>query len=167
MAARVYGDAGLSPPFDHMALIVTPADGSGRWLADVGFGSHATFPLRLDERGEQDDPGGRFQVADAPDGDVDVLKDGQPQYRVELRERSLTDFGPTCWYQQTAPQSHFRASTICSRLTADGRISLSGQTVIRTSGGVRTEEELASDAAVLAAYRDLFGITLDRVPRLA
>jgi N-hydroxyarylamine O-acetyltransferase len=166
VAARVSGDGGLGPPFDHMALIVTPADGSGRWLADVGFGSHSTFPLRLDERGEQDDPGGRFQLADAPDGDVDVLKDGQPQYRVELRERSLADFGPTCWYQQTAPQSHFRAGTICSRLTSDGRISLSGQTVIRTSGGVRSEEELGSDAAVLAAYRDLFGITLDRVPRL-
>src|SRR6185437_10707982 len=32
VAARVYGEGGrLSPPFDHMALIVTPPDGSGRW----------------------------------------------------------------------------------------------------------------------------------------
>lgn len=167
VAARVYGEGGrLSPPFDHMALIVTPPDGSGRWLADVGFGSHATFALRLDERGEQDDPAGQFRLADAPEGDVDVFKDGQPQYRLERRERAQDEFGPTCWYQQTAPTSHFRASTICSRLTADGRISLSGRTVIRTSDGARTEEELAGDAEVLAAYRDLFGITLDRVPRL-
>jgi len=95
-----------------------------------------------------------------------VLRDGQPQYRLELRERSQADFGPTCWYQQTSPESHFRRSTICSRLTADGRISLSGRTLIRTTDGARTEEELASDEAVLAAYRDYFGVTLDRIPRL-
>lgn len=166
VSARVYGDSGLGPPFDHMALIVTPPDGGGRWLADVGFGSHATFPLRLDDRAGQDDPGGRFELAGAPDGDLDMLRDGKPQYRLELRERSEADFVPTCWYQQTSPESHFRRSTICSRLTADGRISLSGRTVITTSGGDRTEAELTSDAAVLAAYRDLFGITLDRVPRL-
>jgi N-hydroxyarylamine O-acetyltransferase len=167
VSARVYGDGSLGPPFDHMALIVTPPDGSGRWLADVGFGSHSTYPLRLDDRAVQDDPGGQFQLAAAPDGDLDVLRDGQPQYRLELRERSQADFGPTCWYQQTSPDSHFRRSTICSRLTADGRISLGGRTLIRTSDGTRAEEELASDEAVLAAYRDHFGITLDRVPRLA
>jgi N-hydroxyarylamine O-acetyltransferase len=166
VAARVHGDGHTGPPFDHLALVVRLPGGGGRWLADVGFGSHATFPLRLDDRGEQDDPGGQFRLADAPEGDVDVFKDGQPQYRLERRERSQDEFVPTCWYQQTAPTSHFRASTICSRLTADGRISLSGRTVIRTSDGVRTEEELAGDAEVLAAYRDLFGITLDRVPRL-
>ena len=41
VAARVYGEEGLSPPFDHLALIVRPADGGGPWLADVGFGSHS------------------------------------------------------------------------------------------------------------------------------
>src|ERR1700733_7299288 len=35
--ARGDGEAGLSPPFDHLALVVRPADGSGPWLADVGF----------------------------------------------------------------------------------------------------------------------------------
>ncbi len=60
VAARVYGDGGLGPPFDHLALVVRPADGSGPWLADVGFGSHAVYPLRLDERAEQDDPAGQL-----------------------------------------------------------------------------------------------------------
>jgi N-hydroxyarylamine O-acetyltransferase len=166
VSARVYGDSGLSVPFDHMALIVTLPGDSGRWLADVGFGSHSTYPLRLDERAGQDDPGGRFELVDAQDGDLDVLRDGKPQYRLELRERAEADFVPTCWYQQTWPQSHFRQSTICSRLTDGGRISLSGRTLIRTAGGDRSEEELASDAAVLAAYREEFGIVLDRVPRL-
>src|SRR5262244_951395 len=85
VAARVYGDGRLSPPFDHLALVVRLPDGSGPWLADVGFGSHSTYPLRYDSRHEQDDPAGRFSLADAGDGDVDVLKNGQPQYRIEPR----------------------------------------------------------------------------------
>src|ERR1700751_5229647 len=63
-AARVYGEAGLGPPFDHLALIVRPADGSGPWLADVGFGSHSDYPLLLEARGDQDDPAGRFRIAE-------------------------------------------------------------------------------------------------------
>jgi N-hydroxyarylamine O-acetyltransferase len=167
VAARVYGPSGLGPLFDHLALVVRPADGSGPWLADVGFGGLSVYPLLLGSRIPQSDPGGAFLLADAEDGDVDVYMDGKPQYRIERRERVLADFIPTCWWQQTAPQSHFTRSTICSRLTEDGRISLSGATLIRTSGGSRTEEQLPTDDAVLAAYRDHFGISLDRVPSVA
>jgi N-hydroxyarylamine O-acetyltransferase len=166
LAARVYGGGGLGPPFDHLALAVSPADGSGPWLADVGFGSHSTYPLLLDRREEQDDPAGRFQIVPAPDDDLDVLKDSEPQYRLESRARLLEDFVPTCWWQQTAPESHFRMNVICSRLTEDGRISIGGRTLIRTSGGVRTERELVSDDELLAAYREHFGIALDRLPEV-
>ena len=168
VAARVYGgDGKLGPLFDHLALVVRLPAGGAPWLADVGFGSNSTYPLRYDSRADQDDPGGRFALAGAADGDVEVLKDGEPQYRIEQRKRRLDDFVPTCWWQQTSPDSHFTLGTICSRLTEDGRISLSGRTLIRTSGGTRTEQELGADAEVLAAYRDHFGIVLDRVPTVA
>ena len=164
VGAKVYGEDGLGPPFDHMALIVTAADGTGPWLADVGFGTHSVYPLWLGDKAEQSDPGGTFQLTRTEAGDVEVARDGQPQYLVEPRERALADFVPTCWWQQTSPQSHFRTATICSRLTPDGRISISGRTLIRTSQGTRTEESLPTDSAVLAAYRDHFGITLDQLP---
>src|SRR5215472_11473765 len=164
LAARVYGDGQLGPPFDHLALVVRLPAGNDRWLADVGFGSHSAYPLRYDSRQEQHDPGGRFVLADATGGDVDVLRDGHPEYRIETRVRALADFIPTCWWQQTSPESHFTQNTICSRLTADGRITLSGRTLITTSGGARTEQQLETDEAVLTAYRDHFGITLNQVP---
>ena len=167
LAARVFGKGRFGPPFDHLALLVHTADGDGPWLADVGFGSHSLYPLRFAERGQQDDPGGSFRLADAGDGDIDVGKDGQPQYRIERRERSLADFGPMCWWQQTSPDSHFTRSTVCSRVTADGRISLSGRALITTTNGNRAERELPTDAAVLATYRDHFGVILDRVPAAA
>ena len=168
VSARVYGgDGGLGPPFDHLALLVWLPDGTGPWLADVGFGSHSTYPLLADARAEQADPGGQFLLAGTPDGDLDVVKDGRPQYRLELRERALDDFVPTCWWQQTSPQSHFTRSVICSRLTEDGRISISGRRLIRTVAGQRIEEDLPDDRAVLAVYRDHFGIELNGVPEPA
>jgi N-hydroxyarylamine O-acetyltransferase len=164
VAARVHGEAGLSPPFDHLALVVRPADGSGPWLADVGFGSHSDYPLLLEVRDGQDDPAGVFRLADAGAGDIDVLKDGQPQYRLETRERTLADCVPTCWWQQTSPQSHFTRSTICSRRTPDGRVSISGRTLFTTRDGTKTEQRIDTDDALLAAYRDHFGIVLSRLP---
>jgi N-hydroxyarylamine O-acetyltransferase len=164
VGARVHGQEGFGPPFDHLALIVRPADGSGPWVADVGFGSHSVCPLIFEGGGEQVDPAGRFLLVEAEDGDVDVLKDGQPTYRIEPRGRSLDDFIPTCWWQQTSPGSHFTRSVICSRLTEQGRVSLSGRTLILTRGGSRTEEQLPTEDAVLSAYREHFGVVLDRIP---
>jgi N-hydroxyarylamine O-acetyltransferase len=164
-AARVYrGPDQLGPPFDHLTLLVGTADGGGPWLADVGFGRHSTYPLLLGCRAGQDDPSGRFTVADAPDGDLDVFRDGAPQYRIEPRPRALVDFAPACWWQATSPESHFTRGTVCSRLDGAGRISLSGRTLIRTERDNRSEAPLDGDDAVLAAYREHFGITLDRLP---
>jgi N-hydroxyarylamine O-acetyltransferase len=107
LAARVHGEDRLGPPFDHLTLAVRLPDGTGPWLADVGFGSHSVYPLALSSRTEQADPAGVFRIAGADDGDLDVYKDGQPQYRIEMRPRTLADFEPTCWWHQTSPASHF------------------------------------------------------------
>jgi N-hydroxyarylamine O-acetyltransferase len=161
LAARVFGADGLSLPFDHLALRVGP------WLADVGFGAHTHYPLRLDERGDQADPGGVFRVAETPEGDLDVIKNGTPVYRLETRPRELEEFEVGCWYNRTSPNSHFTRSLVCSMLTESGLITLSGRTLIRTSEGGRDERKLGDDAEVLGAYRTWFGIELDRVPEVA
>ncbi|MEH1125238.1 arylamine N-acetyltransferase family protein [Micromonospora sp. CPCC 206061] len=165
VGARVFGGGRWGPPFDHLALLVSTADGTGTWLADVGFGAHSRHPLRWDDRAEQVDPDGRFALVDTDDGDVEVVKDGEPQYRIELRPRTLADFEPTCWWQQTSPGSNFTRNTICSRLDRGDRVTISGRTLIRTRDGARTEEPLSSDEAALAAYREHFGIHLDEVPK--
>ncbi len=95
-----------------------------------------------------------------------MVKEGKPQYVIERRERELAEFEPTCWWQQTSPRSHFRAGTVCSRLTEAGRVTISGRTLIRTGTEGRTEEELTGDAELIAAYREHFSIVLDRVPAL-
>jgi N-hydroxyarylamine O-acetyltransferase len=163
MAARANGRDGLGPLFDHLALRV---DAPEPYLADVGFGRFSHHPLRLDVPAGQADPDGVFRVVETADGDLDVLRDDELQYRLERRPRTLADFEPTCWWQQTSPRSHFTQSLVCSRLTDGGRVTLSGRTLIDTAGGERRERELGGDGEVLEAYRTHFGIALDRVPSL-
>ncbi|MCX4823007.1 arylamine N-acetyltransferase [Streptomyces sp. NBC_01142] len=166
LQARVFGPGGqLGIPYDHLALRVETADSSHSWLADVGFGDHSHYPLAFDERGDQQDPAGTFRIAEGPElGDLDVYRDGKPQFRLETRPRSLADFTAGAWWHRTSPASHFTQSVVCSRLTPEGRITLSGRKLVTTEHGERQEQPLADDAAVLAAYRDHFGLLLDRVP---
>jgi N-hydroxyarylamine O-acetyltransferase len=162
LSARTHTPEGaLTHPFDHLVLRV---DLDERYLVDVGFGAHSSYPLRLDWPEPQADPGGEFLVVDGPDGDVDVLMGGLPQYRAEARPRELADFGPTCWWHQTSPDSHFTRSLTCSRLTQQGRVTLSGNRLITTVAGERTESIIAGDDAIRAAYRTHFGLELDRLP---
>ncbi|MFE6743274.1 arylamine N-acetyltransferase family protein [Streptomyces tubercidicus] len=163
LSARVFGAEGrLGIPYDHLALRVqTPG---GPWLADVGFGRHSHFPLRWDSRAEQADPGGVFRIEETADGDLDVLRDGSPQYRLEQRPRAYADFEVGCWWNRTSPASHFTQSLVCSRLTETGRITLSGRTLVTSAvDGGREERPVAADE-ILAAYREHFGIVLDREP---
>ncbi|MGW1256880.1 arylamine N-acetyltransferase family protein [Streptomyces sp. NPDC002513] len=180
LAARVYGEEGrLGVPYDHLALRVRTVDG-GDWLVDVGFGANSHFPLAFGERGEQRDPGGAFRVIEAgvdaagvrggggsaESGDLDVLREGRPQYRLEVRPRVLEDFAVGVWWNTTSPLSHFVRSLVCSRVAEEGgRITLSGRRLTVTAPDGRKEvSELASDEEALAVYRERFGIVLDRVP---
>ncbi|GAB2843726.1 arylamine N-acetyltransferase [Streptomyces deserti] len=180
LAARVYGDEGrLGIPYDHLALRVRTVDG-GDWLADVGFGAHSHFPLAFGERGEQADPGGTFRIVEAgPDAagvrgghdtveaaDLDVIRNGRSEYRLETRPRVLGDFVAGAWWHSTSPVSHFTRSLVCSRVTEDrGRITLSGRRLTVTAAdGTREGRQLGTDEEVLAVYRDRFGVELGSVP---
>ncbi|WP_327702791.1 arylamine N-acetyltransferase [Streptomyces decoyicus] len=162
LAARVFGPDGPGIPYDHLALHVrTP---SGPWLADVGFGRHSHFPLRWDSRDEQPDAGGVFRIEETGEGDLDMLRDGDPQYRIEQRPRVYTDFEAGCWWHRTSPKSHFTQSLVCSRLTETGRVTLSGRTLVTTGAdGARDERQVGEDE-VLAVYQEQFGIVLGQEP---
>lgn len=160
VSARVWAGDVLTPPFEHMALIV-----DDEWLADVGFGQHALHPLRIEDRAEQVDPTGVFRLVDIEDGDVDVLDNGMPAYRIERRPRALSDFAMANWYQQTSPDAHFTQSLTCSRVLGSGRVTISGHKLIERGPHGRTETEL-DGTGVLQAYERYFGMTFSRVPHV-
>jgi arylamine N-acetyltransferase len=71
--------------------------------------------------------------------ELDLLRDGEPQYRFDLTPRDLPDYEATCRYHQTSPESHFTRNTVCSLATPTGRVTIRGRTMIVTSDGHRDE----------------------------
>ncbi|GGW90658.1 arylamine N-acetyltransferase family protein [Streptomyces noursei] len=164
LSARVCGPDGLGIPYDHLALRVHLP--TGPWLVDVGFGRNSHHPLRLDSAEDQENPGGVFRIAETPQGDLDVYRNGEPQYRLEQRPCELRDFEAGCWWQRTSPKSLFRRSLVCSQLTETGRVTLSGRTLVISDADGSREERVLDAAEILPAYRTHFGIELEREPVL-
>lgn len=164
LSARVANaEGGFGPDFDHMALMVTLEQ---RWLADVGFGDSFLEPLLLDERGEQEEQGGRAYriVEDKTDLILMQRDEGdqwKPEYRFSLRPYNYSDFAGMCHYHQTSAQSHFTQRRICSRATEEGRVTLSEMRFITTrKGGDRQELALASQEEYAAMLREHFGVVM-------
>jgi N-hydroxyarylamine O-acetyltransferase len=160
---------GFGPTFDHMALCVTLAE---RWLVDVGFGESFLEPLLLDVREEQVQGTRSFRI-DADDNYLILLRrnddeDWEPQYRFTLQSFGLPDYEEMCAFHQTSPESHFTQNVICSRVTDDGRITLSGMRFVTTSGAqrMRTEQMLTSREEYDRILRDQFGIVMTNQVKL-
>ena len=162
-AGVAHRQGGFGPVFDHMALSVTLDD---RWLVDVGFGDSFVEPLLLDSREEQKQGTGSFRI----DADNDYLillrrndgEDWEPQYRFTLQPFGFPDYEEMCRFHQTSPESHFTQNVICSRVTEDGRITLSGMRLVTSTGPQRTrnEQELTSREEYDRVLREGFGIVM-------
>ena len=156
-------DGGFGPIFDHMTLMVTLDD---RWLVDVGFGESFVKPLLLDTRADQVQGTRSFRLIDSEDQVVLLLRneneDWQPQYRFTLQPYTFPDYEEMCRFHQTSSESHFTKNVICSRATADGRITLSGMRLIITSGPQRLREEqtLSSSEEYDRVLREQFGVVM-------
>jgi N-hydroxyarylamine O-acetyltransferase len=165
LAAEVAKAEGeFSPNFSHMTLMVCLEE---RWLVDVGFGDSFSEPLLLDYRGEHVQGSRAYRIV--PDGAHLVLmqrdeeNQWKAQYRFTLQAHEYADYAEMCRYHQTSPDSHFTKARICSRLTEDGRITLSDTRLITTStsgdGQLREGRSLTGEeyADVL---REQFGIVM-------
>ncbi|HEY3025712.1 MAG TPA: arylamine N-acetyltransferase [Pyrinomonadaceae bacterium] len=156
------GEGGFSPDFAHMTLMVTLKE---RWLADVGFGDSFREPLLLDCDQEQVQGERAYQIV--PDGNYLILRqrengaEWKDQYRFTLQPHRYADYAEMCHYQQTSPRSHFTQARICTRATADGRITLSKMRLITTLNGKQREErELTNEEEYASALQEHFDIVM-------
>ena len=141
LEARVHGPGGPTQPFDHLCLRVGGAEPR---LVDVGFGDCFDMPLPLRAGEVHHDTNGDFALAVVDDEWTDLVRGDRPAYRFSSRAHALDDFAPGCEFHQT-PASHFMGSTVCSRRTDRGRVTLSGLTLITTVDGTRTESPVEPD----------------------
>jgi N-hydroxyarylamine O-acetyltransferase len=166
-SARVAGaDGKMSPEFDHLLLTVDLGD---IWLADVGFGDLFAEPLVLEPDTAQVQDVGTFRISEKS-GFFGVERrqadsSWKPEYFFTLTARQLEDFAPRCHFQQTSPDSHFTQTRICSRLTRDGRITISDRKLIVTAGGIRKERNLNSEEEWARAIKEYFGISFSAQAR--
>lgn len=146
--ARVFNRQGeLGIDFDHLALLVHVPGESTRWLVDVGFGDSFNEPLSFEERGEQVQGLRAYRIEETRDGYITWQKnyDGswERQYFFDLQPHQFPEeYEPGCLYHQTSPRSSFTRSSIISRATGDGRVSLEDGRLILTEGGKRSERLL-------------------------
>jgi N-hydroxyarylamine O-acetyltransferase len=165
LSARVANSEGtFGLDFDHMTLQVALED---PWLVDVGFGESFLEPLRLSDEREQIQGPKAYRVLRNSDyltlmQRVDTTE-WQSQYRFTLQSYQYQDYEEMCRYHQTSPHSHFTKARICSRATADGRISLSEMRFITsTDEGARQERLLTNEEEYAIILRDQFGIVMRR-----
>jgi len=158
------GEGGFGPDFDHMALMVTIDD--ERWLADVGFGDSFIEPLLLDERKAQIQGNRRYRIVAHDEFCVvqsregDQAEDWKPEYRFTLNHYQYSDYSEMCEYHQTSPESHFTKARICSRLTPNGRMTISDKRLITTEAGDRREHLVESQEEYATVLRQDFGIVM-------
>ncbi|WJE17317.1 arylamine N-acetyltransferase [Halobacillus sp. ACCC02827] len=133
---------------DSHAAIIVCLDGS-EYLVDVGFGDSTRRPLRLSGEVSRD-VSGDYRVDKCGKAfylqrKKDDSEEWQTLYRFLSRGRKLDDFHKACEYNQTSPSSPFTGKDIATIASADGRLTISGNTLIQTTrfGRERTgiEEE--------------------------
>jgi N-hydroxyarylamine O-acetyltransferase len=159
-AEVAHADGTFDQPFDHMALLVELDE---PWLADVGFGDSFREPLRMNDRGEQQQDGDAYRLSDAGEYLILERREGgewNSQYRFTLQPYDLQDYAGMCHFHQTSPESTFTQRRTCTRATLDGRITVTGLRLINTIRGEKQERELAGDDEWRAALGEHFGIEL-------
>ncbi len=162
---RVFSQRGtLGIDFDHLVLLVTAPGESRRWIADVGFGDSFVVPLVL-RQGEQPQGLRAYRLQSTGDGYVMWQKsyegDWQRQYFFDLRPRRFPfDYEAGSAYHQRSPDSSFTHSSVVSRATPRGRITLQKDRLIVTEDGNRTERRVAPGEWRIL-LREHFGLAIE------
>ncbi len=166
LSARVFGRTGFGPDLEHALLLV---DGPTPTIADVGFGDSFLTPLPLQHEREEVQSTAAYRLTAAgPQWTLEQRPAGgewSPQYAFTLAARKLEDFIPMSHHLSTSAESPFTRKAVCSRATAEGRVTLSGSRLIQTTGGHRTETMVTTVHGYRACLRRHFAVELeDDVP---
>jgi N-hydroxyarylamine O-acetyltransferase len=164
--ARVYNREGeLGIDYDHLALLVKIPGQSERWLADVGFGDSFNEPLSFEDRGEQVQGLRVYRLEQAPGGYITWQKNydesWERHYFFDLQPHNFpADYEAACLYHQTSPESSFTRTSIISRATPDGRVSLEDGRLILTKNGQRSWRPIPNNEEYHALLKEYFGVLL-------
>lgn len=172
ISGRLLHGHGYGPEFEHMALLVE-LDGQ-KWLVDTGYGDFSVEPLSILPGEWQSDGRAQYLITD------NLVVEGQKylgvskwnpskhafktEYIFTLTPRVLREFAGMHHFHQTSPDSNFVRSFICSLPTADGRISVINNKLIRTGNGAKQVRTIPDEAEKQELLKKYFNIDLSYVP---
>jgi len=162
ISARVYDSKkeGFGKEYDHLAIIVKL--NQVEYLVDVGFGEFAFHPLKFEMDSIQSDPRGDFVIEEYKNGYFKVSKiEGETksyEYIFTKKKRALNEFAEMCNYHQTSPNSNFTQKKLISKPTEIGRITITGNTLKITEGGVTMKEHQFAKEEFAKYLRKWFNI---------
>ena len=166
------GTGGLSPAFDHLALLVRI--GGDAYLVDVGWGDNplAVIPAENGEHATR----GRGRAASSPtatccasssssnalDGDVVW----ELQYEASRRPRALADFSARSRYLQTEPGLNWTEKPLVTRATSPlgGRVTLQSRPSPRSPDDLSITDRPISAEDWAGVLQDQFGMTVPTAP---
>ncbi|XP_029313510.1 arylamine N-acetyltransferase, pineal gland isozyme NAT-10-like [Cottoperca gobio] len=163
------------PPCDHLIIMVS-LDGH-RWLCDVGFGVPGfKAPLSLESSGPQEQGHRVYRIRKHITGmhflewqreeNRGVDGDWAEIYKFTLEPRLMEDFAEMCLYHQSSPCSIFFCKSLCTVLTAGGRLTYIGRRLTCiTFPTERTELETTTrelqDEEIPGVLAEKFGVVLN------
>lgn len=158
VSARVKRDAGgFGPEFDHFTII---AHLDEDYLVDVGFGNFSSIPVPMSGRAVIDSIG-EYRVWTNDEFGYAYEQCAEeiwkPNYVFSDIRREIPEFTEMCNYHQTSRDSPFTSKEVCSILTGEGRLTISGNLLIETVGDSRSTRDI-TDEERNELLRTTFGI---------
>jgi N-hydroxyarylamine O-acetyltransferase len=161
ISARVFNEttSDFGPEFDHMAIIVKLDN--KEYLTDVGFGDFIVSPLKLILNETQNDEAGNFVIEETQNDYFLVSKlesqSKKPIYKFKKFEKSLKEFQPMADYHQTSPDSSFTQRKLITKLTGNGRITISGKHLkIKKGAEVVFQKHLENEVDYFDSLQEYF-----------
>lgn len=160
------GDFGKD--FDHM-LIVVRLD-QKEWLVDVGFGDGIMYPKELKTGVVQMDYTNYWKIHKDVDGELylqssDDSNHFETKMKFTLDEKQIIQFMEMCEFHQSSPQSPFTQKKLITRLTPEGRVTLTDRSLKIRSLGNTEETPLMNEDEFLSKLEQFFGIGFQQLIR--
>ncbi|MBX9444345.1 arylamine N-acetyltransferase family protein [Dickeya chrysanthemi] len=162
LAGQVWNDDGhYGQPFDHLFLKVELPQSAV--IADISFGDSFCVPVPLSGT-VSDEAFARYRVVtEAGEYQLQQQQPGKAwktQYKFTLQPHQLAEYAGMAHYHQTSPLSPFTNKALCTRVTPEGRLTLSDNRLIVTRQGQKSERLIGSHRDYLDCLQQHFGIVL-------
>lgn len=158
LSARIFYNGSPGPEFDHMVLMVETEQ---PLIADVGFGDCFLEPLGFEENAVLQQ-GAVYCLEQWESQWVMKRREAElewaPQYVFSLTPRLLSDFAGMNEFHQHSADSIFTRKVVCTKATAEGRVTLSRNRLIIAEKDRREERRVASEAEWWDLLKSHFGI---------